>query len=108
MSSHKNNSWCLAMLAASLLGTATALEQQPCASGIRIEGLVVDPTGAVIVAATVATPTGAHTSTDEAGRFVLACVPANSEALTVAAEGFSPTTVRPMRGLELRLTSMSD
>jgi Carboxypeptidase regulatory-like domain len=79
--------WLIAML----LVPAAVLAQQPC-NGIRIEGIITDPAGAVIPGAQVQTADGAQTTTDAGGNFVLPCVPAGSTALYVQADGFTPDT----------------
>ncbi len=66
--------------------------QQPCLNGLRIEGIVTDPTGAAIPGAQVRTANGQSTTTDATGRFVLRCIPASAATLTVQANGFSTST----------------
>jgi hypothetical protein len=66
--------------------------QQPCTTGIRIDGLITDPTGAVIPGAKVQTGNGVSTVTDTMGHYVLACVPTTSTTLTVQADGFARGT----------------
>jgi hypothetical protein len=70
-----------------------AAAQQACNPGIRIEGTVTDPTGAVIPGATVQAADGEKKSTDATGQFLLACVPVGSDTLTATAEGFKPASV---------------
>jgi hypothetical protein len=67
--------------------------QQLCTNGIRIDGLISDPTGAVIPGARVQTANGMSTVTDTMGHYVLACVLASSTTLTVQAEGFATGVV---------------
>lgn len=69
-------------------------QQQLCTNGIRIEGSVTDPTGAMIAGAQVQAADGKHAVTDRSGRFVLNCVRSNAPTVTVHAEGFAPQTVR--------------
>jgi hypothetical protein len=66
--------------------------QQPCTTGVRIDGLITDPTGAVISGAKVQTGNGMFTVTDTTGHYVLACVPTTSTTLTVQADGFARAT----------------
>jgi hypothetical protein len=66
--------------------------QQPCTNGIRIDGLVTDPTGAVIPGAQVLSASGEHATTDTTGHYVLSCVPTTSTTLTVQADGFARGT----------------
>jgi len=68
--------------------------QQPCANGIRIDGAVTDPSGAVISGANVRSAGGQKAVTDEAGRFVLACVAGTSTTLRSQAAGFAESTQR--------------
>jgi Carboxypeptidase regulatory-like domain len=71
-----------------------ALAQQPCATGIRIDGSITDPSGAVISGAQVQSASGQKTVTDESGRFVLGCLPATSATITARAAGFAEGTLR--------------
>jgi Carboxypeptidase regulatory-like domain len=66
--------------------------QHPCTTGIRIDGLITDPTGAVIPGAKVQTGNGVSTVTDTTGHFVLACVSTTSTTLTVQVDGFARGT----------------
>jgi len=72
-------------------GIATA--QQACTTGVRIEGTVTDPTGAVIPGATIQAANGEKQITDATGQFLLACVPVGSDSITAKAEGFKPAAV---------------
>jgi len=67
--------------------------QQPCTNGVRIDGLITDPSGAVIPGAKVQTASGMSTVSDITGHYVLACVPATSITLTVQADGFAMRTL---------------
>jgi hypothetical protein len=80
----------LLLLIAILPVSALAFAQQPCPEGIRIEGSITDPAGAVIPGAQIETADGTQTVTDAAGNFVLPCVPARSTILHVQAAGFTP------------------
>jgi hypothetical protein len=68
--------------------------QEPCANGIRIDGVITDPTGAVILGAQVQAANGERTTTDASGHYLLPCVPAHSLAITIQAEGFSTGTAQ--------------
>ena len=68
--------------------------QQNCPNGIRVEGAVRDPTGAVIAAAQVRAASGEHTTTDTSGHYVLPCIPSVSTTITVEADGFSRGTAQ--------------
>ena len=75
--------------------------QQPCTTGIPIDGLITDPTGAVIPGAKVQAASGVSAVTDTMGHYVLACVPTTSTTLTVQADGFARGTASaraPLRG----------
>nr|WP_246301765.1 carboxypeptidase-like regulatory domain-containing protein [Granulicella arctica] len=50
--------------------------QQACTNGIRVEGTIADPTGAVIPGAQVCATSGETATTDTAGHYVLRCIPA--------------------------------
>jgi hypothetical protein len=72
--------------------TALALAQQPCADGMRIDGVVTDPTGAVIPGARVQASSGATALTDATGRYVFACEPGTSITIAADATGFATAT----------------
>jgi hypothetical protein len=74
------------VLLASALGAAYA---QRCTDGLRVEGTVLDPTGAALPNAAIAAKNGPGATTDGAGHYVLACVPAATSRLTATAAGFS-------------------
>ena len=66
--------------------------QKPCPNGIRVEGTISDPTGAVLPGATVQAASITVTS-DAAGHYVLACIGANA-AIRAQANGFADALVR--------------
>jgi hypothetical protein len=66
--------------------------QQACTSGIRIDGTITDPTGAVIPGASVQAA-GITVTSDATGHYVLACVGANV-VITVQANGFANGAAR--------------
>jgi Carboxypeptidase regulatory-like domain len=72
-----------------MLATARSYGQQPCVQGIRIEGVITDPTGAVIPGARVRASSGATAVTDGSGHYVFACQPGTSITITSNAEGFA-------------------
>ncbi len=92
--------WACGLILTSGLVASLAHAQQSCVNGIRVDGIVSDPTGAVIPGAQVRAVEGATATTDTAGRYVLPCVPATSTTLTVQADGFARGTVsaRARRG----------
>ena len=83
-----------AVLLAALFVSGTALAQQSCTRGMRIDGVITDPTGAVIPRAHVQSGTGATGLTDATGRYAFACVPVTSTTITADADGFAPATAR--------------
>src|SRR5882757_1930009 len=89
-----NENWKkVAMLGVVLLPTL-AFTQQPCRNGLRIDGTITDPTGAVIPGAVIRAATGDRATADPAGHYALPCVNSASTILTVEAEGFAPGTIR--------------
>ena len=72
-----------------LLLAEWAVAQQPCPRGMRIDGMITDPTGAVIPGARVQAANGATAVTDGTGHYVLPCVPGTRTTITAAAEGFA-------------------
>lgn len=77
-----------------VLGLAPAADhaQQRCPNGVRVEGTVADPAGALIPGATVRGAGGEQATADGAGHYVLPCVTAGSGTLTARAEGFATAT----------------
>lgn len=71
---------------------SSASAQQLCPGGIRIDGTIIDPTGAVIQGVQVRATKGETASTDIAGHYVLPCIPATSTILTAQADGFAQGT----------------
>jgi hypothetical protein len=69
--------------------------QQPCANGVRVEGAVTDPTGAVIPGASVQTE-GTTATADARGHYLLVCAKPNA-VITVQAEGFTTGTAHTPR-----------
>lgn len=84
-----------ALLLTASLSVASARGQH-CADGLRVEGVVLDPTGAALPNATLQSKS-ARTTTDATGHFVLPCVAAGTARLTAAAPGFSPRDL-PLHG----------
>jgi hypothetical protein len=75
------------------LVASLAHAQQSCVNGIRIDGTITDPTGAVIPGAQVRATKGETATTDTAGHYVLPCISATSTTLTAQADGFASGTV---------------
>ncbi len=71
----------------------SAPRAQHCADGLRVEGTVLDPTGAALPNAAIAVRNGPSTTTDGAGHYVLPCVPAGTSRITANASGFATTNL---------------
>jgi hypothetical protein len=73
---------------------------QNCANAARLEGSVLDPSGAVIDGARIQVVGGASTSTNGAGRYGLPCLRPGTLHLTASADGFAlaQATVRMQAG----------
>src|SRR5579862_3943621 len=84
--------WKCPALLVGLLLSELALAQQPCVRGMHIEGIVTDPTGAVIAGARVRAASRATAETDATGHYVFSCVPGTSTTITADAEGFARGT----------------
>lgn len=65
-----------------------ASAQQSCPNGIRIEGTITDPTGAVVPGAQVLASDGEGAVADATGRYILPCTPAGTVGVNVQAQGF--------------------
>ena len=72
-----------------MLATALSFAQQRCVQGVRIDGVITDPTGAVIPGARVRASSGATILTDGNGHYVFACQPGTSITIMADAEGFA-------------------
>jgi hypothetical protein len=85
--------WIKGMLFAGLAVSWTAATAEPiCTDGIRVEGSVTDPTGAVIPGAQVQAASGEHTAADASGHYVLPCVAGIPARITAQFPGFSSVT----------------
>jgi Carboxypeptidase regulatory-like domain/TonB dependent receptor len=89
---HRN--WTYRLILTSGLVASLAHAQQSCVNGIRVDGTITDPTGAMIPGAQVRTSAGEKTMTDAAGHYLLLCLPATSAMITVEAEGFAQGTAQ--------------
>ena len=83
-----------AVLLVGVLVSGMALAQQSCIRGMHIDGVISDPTGAVIPGAHVQAGTGATGVTDATGRYAFACVTSTSTTITADADGFAQATAR--------------
>jgi len=63
--------------------------QQACTNGVRIEGAITDPTGAVIPGARIQATRGESATSDAAGNYVLPCVTGSPMVITAEADGFT-------------------
>ena len=75
----------------------TLAHAQRCADGLRVEGAVLDPAGAVVPNASIRGQNGVVTTTDAAGHYILPCIAAGASVLTAAAPGFSADNL-PVNG----------
>ena len=89
-----NRSWLKSLFFVGILVPWIASAQQTCINGIRVEGTITDPTGAVIPGAQVQAASGEKATSDPTGHYVLPCIPAISTAITAQAEGFATGTAR--------------
>ncbi len=74
---------------AAVLIVPAALPAQHCPDGLRVEGAVLDPTGAALPNATIAAANGTTIATDATGHYILPCLAAGTARLTATAPGFS-------------------
>lgn len=89
-----NFSWIRWLAVAGMTAPWIVSAQQTCTSGIRIEGQITDPTGAVIPGAQVQTASGEKTTSDATGRYALPCVAGTSAVLRAQAAGFASRMAR--------------
>jgi hypothetical protein len=80
------------LIFAGLLATMLASAQQRCVTGMRVDGVISDPTGAVIAGARVQASSGATALTDATGHYAFACEPGTSITITADAPGFAKAT----------------
>jgi hypothetical protein len=73
------------------------VQAQHCSDGLRIEGVVLDPTGAALPNASIQGAKGVSTATDANGHYILPCVAAGASRLTATAPGFSASGL-PVHG----------
>ncbi|WP_197413936.1 TonB-dependent receptor [Terracidiphilus gabretensis] len=84
----------LLFLFSALLLAPPVYAQPTCVEGLRVEGIVTDPSGAAISSAQVRSADNQQVGTDTNGHFVFTCVPASSAVFTVQADGFATATAR--------------
>lgn len=74
------------------LAPVFGLSQTTCTTGARIEGVVTDQTGAIVPGAAIKAANGTQVSSDGAGHYLIACLPAGASVLHFKAQGFAPTS----------------
>jgi hypothetical protein len=74
------------------LAPALGFGQSGCATGGRIEGVVTDPSGAMVMGAEVQADNGAKVLSDATGRYIIPCVPPGAVVLHLEAQGFEPVS----------------
>ncbi len=83
------------VVAAVLLWAGPSIKaQQACVDGFRVEGVVSDPSGAVIQGAHVFVSDSVRTTTDTQGHYKLPCIPKGEGRITIEAESFATSTKR--------------
>ena len=89
-----------------------ATAQAPCGDGLRVEGTVTDPSGAIVPGVRVEGAGGSTSLTDNTGHYLLSCE-ATPLTLRVHADGFADQTFRRDAGrqnslrLDIQLTVKS-
>jgi hypothetical protein len=78
-----------------MMAAAHSYAQLACVQGMRIDGVITDPTGAVIPGARVQASSGATALTDATGHYMFACEPGTSSTITAEAAGFAKATAHP-------------
>lgn len=81
--------WSLVLVVAVTMAPSMTLPQQRCANGMRVEGTVTDPTGAVIPGAQVQSASGERTEADGSGHYVLPCIASIPVRITAQFPGFT-------------------
>jgi hypothetical protein len=71
-----------------------ASAQPTCTAGIRVEGTITDPTGAMIPGAQVHAASGEKTTSDATGNYTLPCVSGSSATIVAQAQGFATGTAQ--------------
>jgi Carboxypeptidase regulatory-like domain len=82
------------ILAGFAIFSSVAAAEPTCASGIRVEGTITDPTGAVIPGAHVQAASGERTDADAAGHYILPCVESVAGSITARANGFRTASLQ--------------
>lgn len=75
-------------------GPSLLMAEESCSTGLRVEGTVTDPSGAVIPGAEVQATSGYKVLSDASGKYVLQCVMGTSANITAQAVGFGSATLR--------------
>ena len=71
---------------------AAAATEPTCTDGVRVEGTITDPSGAVIPGAQVQAASGERTDADASGHYILPCVAGIPARITAQFPGFTSTT----------------
>jgi hypothetical protein len=90
--------WMFVVAATLLWGGPSMTAQRPCNDGFHVEGVVSDPTGALIPGAHVFVSGSVQTTTDAEGYYKLPCVARDGGRITVEAESFAAMTKRARGG----------
>lgn|GEM_PF-6487034 len=85
--------WNLAIATVTILSRAHAFAQDTCQDGVRVEGTVIDPSGATVAGAVVTGIGDSRSVTDASGHYVFPCQP-KSFTLHVHADGFAEATAQ--------------
>ncbi|HEX4037935.1 MAG TPA: TonB-dependent receptor [Acidobacteriaceae bacterium] len=72
-----------------LLLSGIAASGQSCTGG-SVEGIILDPTGAVVPGAVLHAGPGATVTSGATGRYLFPCLPSGTRRITVTANGFAP------------------
>lgn len=109
MSTHAFNLQCFALLVTLPLSTGILplAAQETCAAGVRVEGVAVDSSDAIIPSAGVSADSGQTTVADSAAQFYFACLP-KTFSIQVQASGSADAMIQQSAGnqrvLRLKVT----
>ena len=84
--------WIQGMIFAGLAVSWTAMAEPICTGGVRVEGTITDPTGAVIPGARVQSGSGEGVDADASGHYVLPCITGIPVRITAQFPGFTSVT----------------
>jgi Carboxypeptidase regulatory-like domain len=89
-----DGSWMKWLIVAGISVPRLASAQQACTNGIRVEGTITDPAGAVIPGAQVQVASREKATSDATGHYIFPCVSGSSVVMVVQAQGFASGTTR--------------